>query len=253
MHEYRTHQAEGHAETREVPDVLVQIIENEQPKFVATHALFSGKTVVAFALPGAYTPTCSSQHLPRFEELASTFRDRGIDEIVCFAVNDPYVMHAWSLEQGTRNVRMIADGNGGFAKAMGMLVERNDTGLGLRSRRYSMLVRDRCVERLFAEPEEDGDPYGVSDADTLLRYLDPAAVPPPRVALLTKPGCPHCARAKALLSEHALPYVEIPLADSQRARVLGAIAGASTAPQVFIDGKAIGGTTELENYLRGRG
>jgi glutaredoxin-like protein len=122
--------------------------------------------------------------------------------------------------------------------------------MGLRSRRYSMLVRDGIIEKLFVEPDRPGDPYEVSDADTLLDYLAPATPRPPRVVLFGKPGCPHCARARALLDERGLPYHEFPLQDAVRMRVLGAVANATTTPQIFIDGELIGGADDLQQHLR---
>lgn len=213
--------------------------------------LFDGRTVIVFALPGAFTPTCSSQHLPRFEELAPQFRAHGVDDIVCLSVNDPFVMAEWGKNQNLREVRLVSDGNGEFARGMGMLLDHRDLGMGERSRRYSMLVRDGRIEKMFVEPDRPGDPFEISDADTLFRHLAPDAPQPPHIALITKAGCPHCARARELLGQRGLAYTELPLTDAVRARVLAAVAGEQTAPQVFVDGRRIGGVEALERYLSG--
>jgi len=159
-------------EGKRVPEVTFHTRENDQWVRLTSGELFDGRTVVLFALPGAFTPTCSASHLPRFNELAPALREQGVDEIVCLAVNDAFVMNAWAEHQGCSNVRVVADGNGEFTAAMGMLVDKRDLGFGQRSWRYSMLVRDGVIEKMFIEPEVPGDPYEVSDADTMLRYLE---------------------------------------------------------------------------------
>lgn len=236
-----------------VPDVTLHVLDGGGPKAVRTGELFAGRRVVAFALPGAFTPTCSAQHLPRYEDLVPTFREHGVDAILCLAVNDPFVMAEWGRSQGVRAVQLVSDGNGDFAAAMGLLVEKRELGFGRRSRRYSMCVRDGTIEKLFVEPDEPGDPYRVSDADTMLRWLAPAAASPAHVAVVTKPGCPHCAHAKESLQRHGVPYVELAFDDAQRGRVLGALANAKTAPQVFVDGRLVGGAEALDAWLAGRG
>jgi len=127
--------------------------------------------VVVFSLPGAFTPTCSSSHVPRYEELHDELRARGVDDVLCVSVNDAFVMDAWREEQGARRVTFVPDGNGAFTAGMGMLVDKAALGFGQRSWRYSMLVRDGVIEKMFVEPEQPGDPFQVSDADTMLRYL----------------------------------------------------------------------------------
>lgn len=140
-----------------------------------TADIFAGKRVVVFALPGAFTPTCSSNHLPRYDELYSEFVALGIDAIVCVSVNDAFVMFKWGRELGNQNIVLLPDGNAEFTRKMGMLVEKSNLGFGMRSWRYSMLVNDGQIERLFVEPglEDncDSDPFEVSDADTMLAYL----------------------------------------------------------------------------------
>ena len=192
------------------PEVVIRTRTESRWGEVDTQALFSGRTVVVFSLPGAFTPTCSSSHVPRYQELASAFAAHGVDEIVCVSVNDAFVMEAWRADQGADDITFLPDGNGVFTRAMGMLVDKRDLGFGDRSWRYSMLVRDGVVERMFIEPEVPGDPFQVSDADTMLGYVAPDAVPPPDVLLFTKPGCIHCARAKAALAEVGLGYDEVP-------------------------------------------
>jgi peroxiredoxin len=137
--------------------------------------IFQGKKVVVFSLPGAFTPTCSSNHLPRYEELYEEFRALGVDQIVCVSVNDAFVMFQWGKQVGARNVFLLPDGNGEFTRKMGMLVDKSNLGFGLRSWRYSMLVNDGRIEKIFVEPDFGDncpiDPFEVSDADTMLAYL----------------------------------------------------------------------------------
>jgi len=131
-----------------------------------------------------------------------------------------------------------------------MLVDKADLGFGKRSWRYSMLVKDGVIQKMFIEPEKPGDPFEVSDADTMLAYINPKAQKPDQVALLTKTGCPFCTKAKALLEDAGYDYVELELPHKTRGRVTGAIAGTQTTPQVFINGRLIGGSEQLEEYLR---
>jgi len=213
--------------------------------------LFKGRRVIVFGLPGAFTPTCSSEHLPRYNELAPELRAHGADEIVCVAVNDPFVLEAWARDQEADNITLIADGNGEFTESIGMLVDKRDLGFGMRSWRYSMLVNDGTVEKLFCEPDEPGDPYQVSDAETMLHYLDPDAKSPDHVAIFTREGCPHCAKAKEMLEQAGFTYVEFPLEDKIRGSVVRAIAGRDTVPQIFLNGELIGGADALEERLYG--
>ncbi len=237
-------------EGKPVPQVTFRIREGNEWASLSTDELFKNKTVVVFSLPGAFTPTCSSTHLPRYNELAPAFVANGVDDILCIAVNDPFVMQEWAKDQEAEHIRLIPDGNGAFTAGMNMLVDKSDLGFGQRSWRYSMLVRDGIVLKQFIEPVVPGDPFEVSDADTMLAYLNPQAVKPDQVALLTREGCPHCARAKDLLSAQGYAYTEIPLGHRQRSRVLGAITGRATVPQVFINGTHVGGAEELEQWLQ---
>jgi glutaredoxin-like protein len=213
--------------------------------------LFAGRRVIVFGLPGAFTPTCSSRHLPRYDELAPDLRAHGVDEILCVSVNDPYVMEAWARDQEVDNVTLVADGNAEFTASIGMLVDKRDLGFGLRSWRYSMLVNDGKVEKLFCEPDEPGDPFEVSDAETMLRHLDPDAKSPDHVVIFTREGCPHCARAREMLEQAGFTYVEFPLADNIRGIVVEAVSGRDTVPQVFLNGELIGGADDLEERLYG--
>ena len=142
---------------------------------MTTDDLFKGKKVVVFSLPGAFTPTCSTSHLPRFEELYDEFKALGVDEVICVSVNDAFVMYKWGVDQGRKNVFLLPDGNGEFTEGMGMLVDKTNLGFGKRSWRYSMFVNDGEVEKQFIEPgKEDNcptDPFEVSDADTMLNWL----------------------------------------------------------------------------------
>lgn len=156
---------------------------------MTTADLFAGKKVVVFSLPGAFTPTCSSNHLPRYDELYDEFRQEGVDAVICVSVNDAFVMFKWGKEQENKNIFLLPDGNGEFTRKMGMLVDKSNLGFGMRSWRYSMLVNDGTIEKLFVEPGfEDNcpaDPFEVSDADTMLAYLRgsaPAQVSEPRRA-----------------------------------------------------------------------
>jgi glutaredoxin-like protein len=240
------------AEGAAIPDTQLRWIEHDKLSAISTRELFANRTLVVFALPGAFTPTCSSQHLPQFEELVPNLRDAGVDDVLCIAVNDAFVMAEWGAQQQVRDVRLLADGNAEFTEAMGMLLDGSGKGLGRRSRRYSMLVRNGRIEKMFAEADEDGDPFKVSDAATMLRYLAPDKAQPPRIAVLSKPGCPYCAKARAMLDQHGLRYTDVPLPDATRARVLAAVSKSITAPQVFADGELIGDSEQLKAWLERR-
>lgn len=236
-------------EGQRVPDVAFRTRQGNQWVNITTNDLFARKTVVLFALPGAYTPTCSSTHLPGYNELAPTFKENGVDDIICLAVNDAFVMNQWAKDQEVENITVIPDGNGEFTEGMGMLVDKCDLGLGKRSWRYSMLVKDGVIEKMFIEPDEPGDPFKVSDAETMLKYINPKAARPQLVSLFTKEGCPFCARAKTMLQDQGIEYEEITLNKEVTIRSLRAVTGAMTVPQVFINGRLIGGSEELAAYL----
>lgn len=237
-------------EGQSVPQVTFRVRENDEWKSVSTDDLFKGKNVVVFSLPGAFTPTCSSTHLPRYNELAGCFADNGVDSIICMSVNDTFVMNAWKEDQEAENVLVLPDGNGEFTEGMGMLVDKADLGFGKRSWRYSMLVKDGVIDKMFIEPDVPGDPFEVSDADTMLDYINPEASKPKSVAIITKPGCPHCASAKSLLNSRGIKYEEIVLGKDATSVSVKAISGNSTVPQVFFDGENIGGSDDLHAYLK---
>lgn len=186
--------------TNQVPQVIFKTrvrdesVGGENPyrwEDKSTDDLFAGKKVVVFSLPGAFTPTCSSNHLPRYDELFDEFKAQGVDEIICVSVNDAFVMFKWGKEQGNKNIFLLPDGNGEFTRKMGMLVDKSNLGFGMRSWRYSMLVNDRQIEKLFVEKDFGDncptDPFEVSDADTMLACLkgtQPAGVSEPRKAFV---------------------------------------------------------------------
>lgn len=158
---------------------------------MTTSDIFAGKKVVVFSLPGAFTPTCSSNHLPRYEELYEEFKAHGVDTIICVSVNDAFVMFQWGQKVGAKNVFLLPDGNGEFTRKMGMLVDKSNLGFGMRSWRYSMLANDGAIEKVFVEPDFGDncpiDPFEVSDADTMLAYLkgtESAGVSEPRLAFV---------------------------------------------------------------------
>jgi len=142
---------------------------------LSTEKLFADRKVVVFSLPGAFTPTCSSNHLPRYDELYEAFKAQGVDEIVCVSVNDAFVMFQWGRQVGNKNIFLLPDGNGEFTRKMGMLVDKSNLGFGMRSWRYAMVVTDMQLEKIFVEPDFSDncptDPFTVSDADTVLAYL----------------------------------------------------------------------------------
>ncbi|MEK7461764.1 MAG: peroxiredoxin [Patescibacteria group bacterium] len=142
---------------------------------VTSTKVFSGKKIVLFSLPGAFTPTCSSSHLPGYEKTYAEFKKLGIDEVICLSVNDAFVMFQWGKAQGIKNVKLLPDGSGLFTKKMGMLVKKDNLGFGNRSWRYSMYVEDGEIKKMFIEPgfrhDCSTDPFKVSGAETMLKYL----------------------------------------------------------------------------------
>lgn len=237
-------------EGQSIPTVNFRVRRDNQWVDISTDELFKGKTVIVFSLPGAFTPTCSSTHVPGYNELAPVFKKNGVDDIICVSVNDTFVMNEWAKDQKANNITFIPDGNGEFTEGMGMLVDKTELGFGKRSWRYSMLVKDGVIDKMFIEPDQPGDPFEVSDAETMLAYINPEAAKPQCVSLFTKVGCPFCARAKQLLSEHGFEYEEIVVGEQATLRSLRAVTNATTVPQVFIDGKHIGGSEALEAYLQ---
>ena len=144
-------------------------------KDVTSTEIFKGKKVVLFSLPGAFTPTCSTTHAPGYDDKYEEFKALGVDTIICLSVNDAFVMYQWTKNLGLKHVFMLPDGNADFTRAMGMLVAKNNLGFGDRSWRYSMYVDDMNIKQIFAESgftdNCDTDPFEVSDADTMIKYL----------------------------------------------------------------------------------
>lgn len=142
---------------------------------VTTDEYFKGKRVVLFSLPGAFTPTCSTFQLPDFEKLYPEFKELGIDEVYCLAVNDAFVMNAWGRHNKLQHIKLIPDGNGEFTRKMGMLVCKSNLGFGMRSWRYAAIVNDGVVEKWFEEKgfsdNCETDPYGESSPQNILKAL----------------------------------------------------------------------------------
>lgn len=142
---------------------------------VTTDEYFAGKRVVLFSLPGAFTPTCSTYQLPGYENGAADFAAEGIDEIYCMSVNDSFVMNKWAQSQNLKNVKVIPDGSGRFTRQMGMLVDKDNLGFGMRSWRYAAIVNNGIIEAWFPEQglsdNAEGDSYGVSSPETVLAWL----------------------------------------------------------------------------------
>jgi len=149
-------------------DVPLAIATSEGPKPTTSTEFFAGKRVALFAVPGAFTPTCSARHLPSYVDKAQELKGRGIDEIACISVNDPFVMAAWGKADGSEDITMLADGNGAFADAVGLEMDGSKFGMGKRSQRYSMIVNDGVVEQLNVEAPGD---YRASSAEYMLDQL----------------------------------------------------------------------------------
>ena len=163
-------------ETQEIPGVTFKCRVDGDWQDVTTEDLFAGKRVGIFSLPGAFTPTCSSTHLPGYEAHYEELKEAGLDEVYCVSVNDSFVMNAWCKDQGVTKVKVIPDGNALFTQMMGMLVDKRHLGFGQRSWRYAAVINDGVVEAWFEEPgknnsSDDDDPFEVSDVDTMINYL----------------------------------------------------------------------------------
>ena len=151
-----------------LPDVPLAIATNDGPKPTTSSEYFAGKKVALFAVPGAFTPTCSARHLPSYVEKAQELKGQGVDEIACISVNDPFVMAAWGKADGSEDITMLADGNGQFADAIGLTMDAAKFGMGQRSQRYSMIVNDGVVEQLNVEAPGE---YRASSAEYMLDQL----------------------------------------------------------------------------------
>jgi glutaredoxin-like protein len=237
-------------ENQRVPSTTFKTRRDHEWVERSSEDVFAGKSVIVFSLPGAFTPTCSSSHVPRYNQLEPLFKANGIDEVICVSVNDAFVMEEWRRSQNADRISFLPDGNGDFTEGMGMLVDKGDLGFGKRSWRYSMLVRDGVIEKMFIEPDVPGDPFDVSDADTMLAYLDSEAADPYDVAVFSRPGCAFCAKAKALLDDAGIEFEELVLNQDYTDQTLRAVSNATSYPQVFIDGAHIGGADDLEAWLK---
>ena len=151
-----------------IPDVALAIATPDGPQPTTSTAFFAGKRVALFAVPGAFTPTCSARHLPSYVDKASELKAKGIDAIAAISVNDAFVMSAWNKADGSDDITMLADGNGDFAEAIGLTMDGAKFGMGKRSQRYSMLVNDGVVEKLNVEAPGE---YHASSAETLLEQV----------------------------------------------------------------------------------
>lgn len=173
-----------HTHPDRVPSVVFKTrvrdesLEGENPyrwQDRTTDDIFAGKRIVLFGLPGAFTPTCSSTHLPGYEAQYDAFKQAGVDDVVCLSVNDAFTMFQWGKQLGIKQVHLLPDGNGDFTRGMGMLVKKENLGFGERSWRYSMYVEDRVIKKLFIEPgfmdNCPDDPFDVSGAEVMLTFL----------------------------------------------------------------------------------
>ncbi|MDH3630687.1 MAG: glutathione peroxidase [Gammaproteobacteria bacterium] len=236
-------------EGQKVPQVVFKTRQGSEWIDVSSDELFKDRTVVVFSLPGAFTPTCSSSHVPRYNQLTPVLKQQGVDEVVCISVNDAFVMNQWQQEQHADQITFIPDGNADFTRGMGMLVEKQELGFGERSWRYSMLVKNGIVEKMFIEPDLPGDPFEVSDAETMLHYIAPQAELPLDVTVFSREGCPFCVKAKGLLRDAGIEFDELVLNRDFAESTIRAVSGRSTVPQVFINGNLVGGSEALESYL----
>jgi glutaredoxin-like protein len=215
-------------EGQRIPDVTFRARSDHEWVNLTSEDIFGGKSVIIFSLPGAFTPTCSSSHI---------------------SVNDAFVMNEWQRAQKADRLSFLPDGNGEFSEKMGLLVGKDDLGFGQRSWRYSMLVRNGVIEKMFIEPEEPGDPFHVSDADTMLKYLDPQGELPYDVTIFSREGCPYCAGAKGMLNEAGIEFEELVLNRDYTDRTLRAVTTNTSYPQVFVNGRLIGGSDDLATWL----
>jgi glutaredoxin-like protein len=218
-----------------VPDVTFRTRKDHEWVERSSSDVFAGKSVIVFSLPGAFKPW---------------FKANGIDEVICVSVNDAFVMNEWQHAQSADRLTFLPYGNGDFTEGMGQLVDKQDLGFGKRSWRYSMLVRDGVIEKMFIESDVPGDPFSVSDADTMLSYIDPNAGRPHDVTVFSRPGCAFCVKAKGLLRDAGIEFEELVLNRDYTDQTLRAVADATTYPQVFVDGALIGGADDLEKWLQ---
>lgn len=232
-----------------VPSVSFNTREGHNWVERTTDDYFKGKKVALFSLPGAYTPTCSSTHLPRYNELYESFKKEGFDDVICLSVNDSFVMNAWKEDLQAENITMLPDGNGELTEKLGFLVDKKELTFGKRSWRYSMIVNDGVIEKMFIETEKPGDPFSVSDADTMLKFVNPSIEIPKSYTVFTRPGCEFCAKAKETLKKNNIEFEELVLNKDFTIKSLVAVSGTTKVPQVFANGERIGGSDELEQLF----
>jgi peroxiredoxin/glutaredoxin len=240
-------------EQQKVPAVRLAEMRDGEVRTVSAPEFFRGRRVILFALPGAFTPTCSTAHVPGYVALLNELKGAGIADVVCLSVNDPYVMQAWQQSEKAHGIHFLADPFAEFTKAMGMDVDHRESLLGTRSWRYSMLVNDGVIEKMFIEPEAGDDPFEVSDAETMLAYLQPHRKTVGAALILARHGCPHCRRAKALLRDRGIPFEAVHLGEELTMEGVRAASGRSTVPQVFLAGRLVGGADDLAAFLSSDG
>jgi glutathione-dependent peroxiredoxin len=239
-------------EGQRVPAIELAEMKDGKAVRVNSTDLFSGRRVILFALPGAFTPTCSTAHVPGYVSLLNDFKEAGIDDVVCLSVNDPFVMEAWQQSEKAQGIHFVADPFAEFTQEMGMSVDNRDAFLGTRSWRYSMLVDDGKIEKMFIERDVPGDPFEVSDAETMLKYLRPDHQSLGPVLMLARHGCQYCAKAKSMLEERGIAFDAVYLGEDLTMQGVKAASGTAKVPQVFIAGKLIGGADKLAAFLNAR-
>ena len=233
-----------------VPSVTFNIRQNFHWVSRNTEYFFKNKRVVVFALPGAFTPVCSSLHLPSYNDLYDSLRANGVDDVYCLAVNDGFVLEAWKKAEKADKITMLPDVDGEFSSRLGFLVDKGEQCLGNRSWRYAMVVDDQVIEKMFIEPPERGpDPYGESSAETVLHYLNPAAALPRSVTAFLKHDCLDCEEMKAMLRRYRIPFEELYLNDNFTIKTVKALSGSSYLPQIFVNGVRFENQKDLEERL----
>lgn len=213
-----------------VPDVTFRTREDHSWVYRTTDDFFKDKRVIVFALPGAFNPICSSIYLPAYNDLYDTFRSTDIDDVYCLTVNDGFVLEAWRQAEKADKITMLPDVEGAFTKKLGFLDDNH-------SWRYSMIVNDKIIEKMFIESDAVSvDPYSLSSAEMMLSYLDPKAVLPDSVTIFTKHGCGNCEAVKEYFNNHDIPFDELILNEDFTIRTVRAISGSTFLPQIFVNG-----------------
>lgn len=231
-----------------VPQVYFRVWENNRWMNKNSDHFFKNKRVILFALPGAFSPVCSILHLPSYNDLYDTFRENGIDDVYCLSVNDGFVLEAWKRAEKAKKITMLPDADGEFTSKLGFLVDKSEMCMGERSWRYSMLINNGIIEKMFIEPVgQESDPYGQSSAETMLKYLNPSARVPDSVVIFSKHGCVDCEKVKEVLRSHRVPFEELMLDDDFTIRTVKGISGTTFLPQIFINGKRIN-VEELKSF-----